>query len=278
MSLNKVGLIGWPVEHSISPAIHNAAFQALGMTDWLYDAMAIPPDIVREGIREPMRHGYVGLNVTIPHKQAVMQFVAPDEVARAVGAVNTIDFRDMSGTNTDVMGLVDDLKAHGVLLKGTNIVILGAGGAARAAVYGLEREGAQVTVVNRTLDKAQVMVADLTLSAGIQGVDVRTLDEAAELPINLIINCTSAGMWPHVDDSPWIDGVPFPRGVVVYDMVYRPQRTKLMQQAEAAGGHAIGGLGMLVRQGAAAFKIWTGVEPPVETMMAAAMVELAKRG
>lgn len=247
------------------------------MTDWLYDAMAIPPDIVREGIREPMQHGYIGLNVTIPHKQAVMRLVTPDDVARAVGAVNTIDFRNMTGTNTDVIGLIDDLRANGVTLSGANVMVLGAGGAARAAVYGLAREGAHVTVINRTLEKAHVMLADLTVSAGIRGVDVKTLDDAAESPVDLVMNCTSAGMWPRVDDSPWIAGVPFPRGVVVYDMIYRPQKTSLMQQAEDAGGHAIGGLGMLVRQGAVSFRIWTGVEPPVEVMMAAAMVELAKR-
>ena len=273
----KVGLIGWPVEHSLSPVImHNAAFQALGM-DWHYDVMAIPPDIVRQGLREPQRHGYIGLNVTVPHKQAVMKHLRLDEIAQVVGAVNTVDFRDNSGTNTDVTGLIDDLKAYDVTLTDASVLVLGAGGAARAAVYGLAREGAQITVVNRTMQKAQVMVADLTLSAGINGVEVKTLDEAAESDISLIVNCTSAGLWPEVEVSPWIEGIPFPKGVMVYDMVYRPERTQLMKQAEAAGGRAIGGLGMLVRQGAASFKIWTGVEPPIEVMFNAARAELAKR-
>ncbi|GAB4342098.1 MAG: shikimate dehydrogenase [Phototrophicales bacterium] len=273
---NRVGLIGWPVEHSLSPAMHNAAFQALGM-DWQYDAMAIPPDIVKYGVLEPMRHGYVGINVTIPHKQVVMRLVTPDDVARAVGAVNTIDFRNNMGTNTDVDGFISDLKAHGIPLFNQHVIVLGAGGAARAAVYGLVREGANVTVVNRTLQKAQVMLADLAVSAGIRSVDAVTLDEAVERPVSLIINCTPVGMYPHVDASPWIDGVPFPRDVVVYDMIYRPHTTRLMQQAEAHGGRAIGGLGMLVRQGALSFKIWTGVDAPIETMMAAALIELAKR-
>lgn len=274
---NKVGLIGFPVEHSISPAMHNAAFRHLGM-DWVYDAMAIPPDILKYGIRELMQHGYIGLNVTIPHKEAVMRLVTPDAIARAVGAINTIDFRTNTGTNTDVQGLIDDLKAHHIPLKEETVLVLGAGGAARAAVYGLVREGAKVIVVNRTLQKAQVMLADLTISAGICGVDAMTLDEAVEHTPSLIINCTSAGLYPKIDDSPWVDGVPIPKNITVYDMIYRPQKTKFMTQAEDAGGRAIGGLGMLVRQGALSFKLWTGVDAPLETMFATALIELALKG
>jgi shikimate dehydrogenase len=170
-----------------------------------------------------------------------------------------------------VIGFMDDLKAHGIVVAGTRVIVLGAGGAARAAVYGLAKAGAQVIVVNRTMDKAQVMLADLGISAGIlSGVEARTLDESAEMNVSLIVNCTSVGMWPKVEDSPWIDGVPFPRGVTLYDMVYRPERTRLIEQIEAAGGRAIGGLGLLVRQGAAAFTLWTKREAPLEEMMAAA--------
>jgi shikimate dehydrogenase len=274
---NRVGLIGWPVDHSLSPVMHNAAFHVLGM-DWTYDAMAIPPDIVQYGIREPQRHGYIGVNVTVPYKEVAMGTVRPDGIARAVGAVNTIDFRRNTGTNTDVAGLIDDLKAHDVPLAGARVTILGAGGAARSAVYGLCNEGAHITVVNRTIQTAHNMLADLKASAGIAGVTVRTLDEAAESEIDLLINCTSAGLWPDVEVSPWIDGVALPHGVTVYDMVYRPQQTKLMRQVEAAGGRAIGGLGMLVRQGAAAFRIWTGVDPPVEVMFEAAQSALRQQG
>ncbi len=278
MTTNRVGIIGWPVEHSLSPAMHNAAFRALGMDDWLYDAMAIPPDIVRLGVLEPRNHGYIGLNVTIPHKQAVMRYVHPDEKARAIGAVNTIDFRTDVGTNTDVDGFIDDLKAHDVPLSGQKALVLGAGGAARAAVYGLWREGAIVAVVNRTLERAHEMLAQLTLSAGIQNIPAMTIDDAAEWDASLIVNCTSVGMLPHVDESPWIDGVPFPKGVTVYDMVYRPAITKFMRQAEQQGGRAIGGLGMLVRQGAAAFSLWTGRPAPIEVMFDTVKAELSKRG
>ncbi len=269
--MNKVGIIGWPVSHSISPVMHNAAFEALGLHDWRYELAPVPPDIVRQSLRMLRDEGdFVGVNVTVPLKEAVMPFVRADERARAIGAVNTIDFRDGSGTNTDVIGLIDDLQAHSVMLAGIRAVVLGAGGAARAAVYGLTKAGAQVIVVNRTPKRAQVMLADLTLAAGIQNAEVRTLDEAAEMQPSLIINCTSVGMWPKVDESPWIEGIPFPATAVLYDMVYRPARTKLMQQVEAGGGQVIGGLGMLVRQGAAAFRLWTGRDAPIEVMFAAA--------
>jgi len=264
----KVGAIGWPLTYSLSPVMHNAAFQALGM-DWHYDLMPIPSDILRLGLIEPQRHGYIGLNVTIPHKEAVIRFIKPDEIVRAVGAANTIDLRDNSATNTDVIGLIDDLKAHDIPFSGANVLILGAGGAARAAVFGLTREGASVTVVNRTMERAQLMLANLTISAGIKNAHAKTLDEALESPVDLIINCTSAGLYPHIDESPWIEGLPIPCGVTVYDMVYRPSVTAFMRQAESAGGRAIGGMGMLARQGAAAFKLWTDVDPPLEVMLAA---------
>ncbi len=270
-TVNKVGVIGWPVTHSISPAMHNAAFRVLGLLDWSYELVPVPPDIVSQSLKMLREEGgFIGVNVTVPLKQAVMPFVQPDERARAVGAVNVIDFRTNIGTNTDVVGFIDDLRAYNVPLKDKTVIVLGAGGAARAAVYGLVGEGAEVVVVNRTPEKAQVMLADLTISAGVRGADVKTIDEAAEMNPSLIVNCTSVGMWPKVDESPWIDGVPFPKGVTVYDMVYRPLRTRFMEQAEAADGRAIGGLGMLVRQGAAAFNIWTKHEAPVEVMYEAA--------
>lgn len=257
--------------------MHNAAFQALGLADWRYDALEIPPDILRQGVTEPKQHGYIGLNVTIPFKEQVMRYCRPDAIARAVGAVNTLDFRDDSGTNTDVAGFISDLQAHQVALAGTRAIVLGAGGAARAAVYGLWQQGAEVIVVNRTPARAQEMLDQLAFSAGVRNARVLTLDEAAETGAALIINCTSVGMVPHTAESPWIAGVPFPSQATVYDMVYRPAVTRLMQQAEAAGCRAIGGLGMLVRQGAAAFQLWTGQAPPIEIMFDAVRAALAKR-
>jgi shikimate dehydrogenase len=128
------------------------------------------------------------------------------------------------------------------------------------------------------MDKANDMLLQLTISAGITSVMSLTLDEAVEWRPSIIVNATSAGMYPKVDDTPWIVGVPMPEGVILYDMVYTPAKTKLMQQVEEAGGQPIGGLGMLVRQGAESFKIWTGVEPPIDVMLETVRSELAKRG
>jgi len=266
MAIKRVGVIGFPVEHSLSPIMHNAAFKALDMRDWLYDAMSIPPDILRLGLREPKNHGYIGINVTVPHKEAIMEYVRPDEKARAIGAVNTVDFRNNVGTNTDADGLINDLRANQVAIRGQRVLVLGAGGAARAAVYGLLREGASVVIVNRTKSRADKLVAQLRASARLTGAAVMTLDQAADWGMSLIVNCTSVGLHPHIEQSPWIHGLPFPEGVTVYDMVYRPANTALMQQCVAHGGRAIGGLGMLVRQGAIAFELWTGVEAPIDLM------------
>lgn len=255
--------------------MHNAAFAALGMSDWRYGLVPVPPDIVGYSLKVLRTEGgYTGVNVTVPHKQAVMPHVRPDERARALGAANTIDFRTNTATNTDVAGLIGDLKAHNVLLRGANVIVLGAGGAARAAVYGLTLAGANVIVVNRTAQKANVMLADLVLSANIRSAHVLPLDEAAQRDISLIVNCTPVGMWPHVDASSWPDDVPIPSGVTLYDTIYRPEHTRLMQQVEAAGGRAIGGLGMLVRQGALSFEIWTGIVPPFDVMLDAAQAAL----
>lgn len=262
----RVGVIGWPIEHSLSPAMHNAAFKALGL-DWQYDKMAIPPDIVKLSLRELSDAGFVGINVTVPHKQAVMPYVRPDEIAKAVGAVNTIDFRGNVGTNTDVAGFMEDLAMYRVDPAGMKVVVLGAGGAARAAVYGLAKAGAYIVVVNRTPERARELIDSLGVEAIAEGI-------AAVSDAELIVNCTSAGLAPKVDESPLPDDVNLRPDVIAYDMIYRPAQTRLMRQVEAAGGRAIGGLGMLVRQGAAAFKLWTGVEPPLDVMLAAAQAQL----
>ncbi|MBE2184148.1 MAG: shikimate dehydrogenase [Anaerolineae bacterium] len=268
--MNKVGAIGWPIEHSLSPAMHNAAFQALGMNDWFYDKIAIPPDIVKLSLRELRDHGYIGLNVTVPHKQAVMPFVKADAIAKAIGAVNTIDFRNNTGTNTDCSGFMDDLVANGIHISGEAVIVLGAGGAARAAVYGLSGVGAKVMIVNRTRQRAEDLIADLQVNAS-----VMTYEEAAALPVALIVNATSVGLEPKIHESLWPEDLPLPKDAVIYDMVYRPARTRLMQMAEGQGSRVVGGLGMLVRQGAAAFKLWTGVEPPVEVMFSALYEKLS---
>lgn len=272
--LNKVGVIGWPIEHSLSPAMHNAAFKALGMDDWFYDRMAIPPDIVKLSLRELRDHNFIGVNVTIPHKEAVMPFIKPDELARAVGAANTIDFRTNVGTNTDVVGFLRDLDTYEIPTSG-HVVVLGAGGAARAVIYGLARRGAEISLVNRTPERAEALVKHM--STFNVSVTPRTFADVATGTIDLIVNTTPLGMQPNIEQNPWTEDVPFPEGITVYDTIYRPRDTRLMQLVRQRGGRAYNGMGMLVKQGAAAFKLWTGQDAPEDVMTQALETALNER-
>lgn len=273
-----VGLIGWPVEHSISPAMFAAVFAHLGM-DWRYTAHALPPEVLEAGVARLLAEGLRGFNVTVPHKQAILPLldsIQPE--ARSVGAVNTVIVHPdgtLEGANTDVAGFGADLLQHiGSPEAGTPALILGAGGAARAAAVALLRQGYAVRVASRRETQAQALIQGVT--AGLPGgpVSLHALPwddlAAASGETHLIVNCTPAGMWPQVEASPWPEGIPFPRGVTVYDMIYRPAETTLLRQARAAGGRAIPGLGMLVRQGAEAFSLWTGRPAPFDTMLQAA--------
>ena len=196
--------------------------------------------------------------------------------ARAIGAVNTIVVDDdgrIWGTNTDAPGFLEDLHAHGVKVEGEQALVLGAGGAARAVVYALARAGADVTIANRTLARAIELARQIHhvlpgRSFRVVELTPDTLVEEAQRH-TLLVNATSVGMWPHVDDSPWPSQIGFGRIRVVYDVIYRPRETRLMREARAWGCQVIGGLGMLVRQGAEAWRLWTGRIPPVDIMMAA---------
>lgn len=264
-----VGLIGHPVAHSQSPRMQNAAFTHVGLHDWRYELWDTPLEALparMQALRE--REDIAGCNVTIPHKQAVMPYLsAVSPHARAIGAVNTIIKRGQGlfGDNTDWIGFLADLAFHGVPVNAdTRALVLGAGGSARAIVYALASRGACVWLHNRTAARAQALLADLAGSPDAREMRARcaVVSSPAESvcqTATLIVNCTSAGMWPHEDGSPWPDDVPFPGGAVLYDLVYKPRVTKLMQQAEAAGARAIGGIGMLAEQGAAAFEQWTGI-------------------
>ncbi len=249
--------------------MHQAAYESLGMGDWQYDKIAIPPDVLGHSIKELRNHDFVGINVTVPHKESIMKFVRADPVAQMVGAINTVDFRENIGTNTDVVGFMDDLAANGIIVRDQRVVVLGAGGAARAVVYGLAKAGAQVAIVNRSQERAQELARTLLVP-----MTLMSQEEAFEWQPSLIVNCTSVGMHPEVCACPWRDVTPMPRAITVYDTIYRPAKTQLMQRAEEANGRAFNGVGMLVRQGAAAFKIWTGVEPPIDVMIDAVMSAL----
>lgn len=281
-----VGLIGWPVEHSLSPAMHNAAFDALGL-NWRYVPLPVAPGQVEAAVKGIAALGFRGVNVTVPHKQAVipaLDAVAPD--AARFGAVNTIVVeRDadgkatLTGHNTDYKGFTGALRRAGFDPAGKRAVIVGAGGVARAAVFALLESGiADILLFDIAPQQVEALIADLSPNSplpggeGGQGGRLRTLPQTPETLVesaraaDLLVNATPVGMWPHVEGTIWPAGVPIPAHLVVFDLVYNPLETRLLRQAREAGAHALGGLGMLVEQGAIAFEMWTGQPAPVELM------------
>ncbi|MCW5851742.1 MAG: shikimate dehydrogenase [Anaerolineae bacterium] len=270
-----VGVMGWPVAHSLSPAMHNAAFQALGL-DWAYIPLPVPPERLAAAVAGAQALGLAGANVTIPHKQAVMDLV--DEMtpaARAIGAVNTLRFNGrIFGDNTDWTGFLNALGDVGYDPTGQRAVILGAGGAARSIVYALASVNASVAVYNRTLDRAEEIVTGLRAVFPGGRLEAYTLDvlpQELDRTPQLIVNTTSLGMAPRIEGTPWPAGLPIPPYATVYDLVYNPLATRFLKSAKAAGARAVDGLGMLVHQGARAFTLWTGVEPPTEVMYKACL-------
>jgi len=269
-----VGVIGYPVEHSLSPIMHNAAFAALGL-DWAYVPLPVYPDHLGEAVRGLRALGFAGANVTVPHKQAVMMHLDDlSYTAQVIGAVNTIVVQDgtLYGENTDAAGFLAALAEAGFDAAGAYAAVLGAGGAARAVVHALAQAGArQVQIFNRHLGRAYQLCRDMEKfhpdvrfeAAPLQ--EVRTIGE----DVDLLVNTTSLGMWPDTERSPWAPDWPFPAHLTVCDLVYNPAETMLLSQARAAGAETVSGLGMLVFQGAAAFELWTGRPAPRAVMRAA---------
>ncbi len=259
----RVGLFGYPAGHSASPKMHNAAFAALGLSDWTYELWeTAPADLAAriQALRD--NNGIAGANVTIPHKQAVIASLdALTAHARAIGAVNTIVRDDcrLVGDNTDAIGFIDDLRLHGFSgLKGMRALVLGAGGSARAICYGLLDAGADVRVFNRDQPRAITLAGTLRGPDGRGPVAIDRLDTTAAASSDLVVNCTSAGMDPNTATTPWPENVRFPVSAILYDLVYRPAVTTLMRDAGIRGARVIGGIGMLAEQGAEAFARWTG--------------------
>lgn len=260
------GIIGWPVEHSLSPAMHNAAFASLGL-NWRYVAFPVDPARVPEALAGLAAAGVAGLNVTIPHKRAVIDGCSSvSDAVRAIGAANTLIPDGEGGwraDNTDAEGFVRALDEQAPLdLRGAEVLLLGAGGAARALAFILRRRGARVVVANRTPGRAAEVGADGEVPFEGPGRD-EALARAA-----LVVNATSLGL--HGDRVP--EALPLEGigpGHVVADIVYRPGGTPWLAAVAARGARTVDGLGMLLHQGAAAFAQWTGQEPPVEVMRAA---------
>jgi shikimate dehydrogenase len=268
-STKVAAVIGDPISHSLSPVIFNAAFEAAGI-DWVFVAHQVPEGATAQAIEGVRAMGIAGLSVTMPHKHAA--FAAVDEItpeAQALGAVNCVVNRDgrLVGYNTDGDGLIASLVAEGVEVRGERCVVLGAGGAARSVVAALGRAGAQVTVVNRSADKA---AAAATL-AGEQG-RVGDRSDVAWAPI--VVNATSVGMGGR---GLVVDPEQLGPGQTVVDLVYHPLETPLLVTARARGARGIDGVGMLVHQGALALRLWTGIEPPIDVMNRAARAALGER-
>ncbi len=272
-------VLGDPIEHSMSPAMHNAAFGALGMP-CTYHAFRVRPSDLKDAIYGAKALGFGGLNLTIPLKEEALKYVEPDPIAARIGAVNTIDFADgITGHNTDGIGAMRALEDAGVTVADRNILIIGAGGAARAIAFQFGYSGGEIVIANRTGERADRLARDvrsglseLGKTPSIESTGLGALPEKIA-DADILINATSVGMHPDVDATPVPSDLLRP-GLAVFDIVYNPRRTRLLLEAEQKGATVIGGVWMLVHQGAEAFSIWTGRKPPVDAMVAAVVREL----
>ncbi len=283
----RLGLIGYPLGHSLSPPIHHAALDALDL-EGKYKLFPIPPlpegkTALSELIQQIRNEEIQGLNVTIPHKQSVIplldKLTAP---AEAIGAVNTLFQKDdqLIGDNTDAAGFWMDMQRiagraeRNAYRPPHSALILGAGGSARAVAYSLLKNGFTITIAARRLEQAHAISKQLSLfSDQISSIELSNLQSPTS-NFQLIVNTTPVGMHPQMDASPWPTGVPFPKNAAVYDLVYNPRQTALVRQALAAGLPAITGLGMLIEQAALSFERWTGLQPPRKLMTLALESEL----
>lgn len=258
-------IIGNPIGHSLSPLVHNAAFEHLGL-DYVFVAFRV--ERLQEAVKGIAALGLQGVSVTIPHKVEVIDYLDEVEpVARRIGAVNTIVNRDgkLIGYNTDWSGAMRALKEK-IELEGKTAVVLGAGGAARAIAYGLSEMGADPVILNRTVSRAEALASGLKCRFG--GIEL-----IEKLSFDLVINATSVGMAPHADRTPLKKEAL--KHALVFDTVYNPLRTRLIREAEENGCVTISGLEMFVNQAAMQFELWTGLKPPLELMRETALRELA---
>jgi shikimate dehydrogenase len=263
-------VFGDPVEHSLSPAMQNAAFSALGLSA-RYLAFRVKRERLRDAILGAEAMHFGGLNLTIPHKEAALSIVEPDENAAAMGAVNAVAFVDGSilGYNTDGLGALRALEGAGVRVAGRRVLIIGAGGAAKAIARQLALSGAELTIANRDRERA----LDLAAAVGWRGYGLSELDRL--IPgAEVVINATSIGM--REGDPRLLDGRLFREGQIVFDIVYN-RETELLQDAARAGARIIDGVPMLVHQGALSIEIWTGRKAPIDVMEEALREELRNR-
>jgi shikimate dehydrogenase len=269
----RLGIFGWPVAHSKSPQMHESAARALGL-DLRYERFGVAPDALAETVAEKHRAGIDGYNVTVPYKEAIMSLL--DEIApaaRAIGAVNTVVRADGDylGHNTDAPGFVRSLEEAGVPIEGARVVVLGAGGAARAAVVGLASAGAnEITVLSRRPEQGEALARSLgpELAAPLAAAPLGNAKGFFE-SATLLVQATSATLGSSPAAAEFAASLPveaLPNDAAVVDMVYKPLKTSLLERAEARGLVVVDGLGMLLHQGAIAFEMWTGLVPPLDVM------------
>jgi shikimate dehydrogenase len=277
--MKRLAVLGHPVSHSRSPVMQNAALEALGLSgEWSYEAIDVGPGEFEGRVRELAGQGFAGVNLTIPHKEAALA-VADDasEAAYEIGAANTLSFRpgEIRADNTDASGL---LAALPLRVEGKSALVLGAGGSARAVVWALAGQGGAVSVWNRTPERADALVRALAGAGRDTVAEGRlrsvTEEQACANEYELIVNCTAVGM---SDEDPFaelpLDSKRFDAEIVLVDLVYAGEESRLVRAARERKATAVDGLEVLVRQGAESLRIWTGMEPPLDVMRAAARGE-----
>ena len=266
------GVIGDPIEHTMSPVMHNAAFEKMGV-DYFYVPFRVKKEQLAKAIEGIRALNIRGLNVTIPHKVAIIPFLDElDPLVQKIGAVNTVvnDEGVLTGYNTDATGFLQALLERGIEPREKNIVILGAGGASRAISFILAERGSNLVILNRLLelDWAEQLASSLSciFTKEVEALELNEENLAEVLEkADILVNATSVGMTPNINETL----VPFnllKPGLVVFDVVYNPIKTRLLREAEQAGAKTISGIDMLVWQGAIAFEKWTGLKAPIEVM------------
>jgi len=275
-------IIGDPVEHSLSPVMHNAAFKELGL-NLVYVAFTVTRNELKDAISGARSLGLRGLNVTMPHKNAVITYLdETDSTAKAIGAVNTIlnNQGKLIGYNTDGVGALRALKENGISPDGNKMLLLGAGGAAKAIAFQAAQEVEELVILNRTSEKAEKLAEVLRREFGkrVKGGALSAEVLKKEMKdADILVNATSVGMHPDVNRSP-VPSDLLRSDLCVMDIIYNPLETKLLKDAKSVGAKVVSGLEMLLYQGAVAFEIWTNCPAPVEVMKKAALNKLTEQG
>jgi len=267
-----IGLIGHPIKHSYSPFIQNYALELMNL-DYVYLPFDVPAENLKNAVKAVLSLGLKGVNVTLPHKEKIIKFLDElSEEASIIGAVNTIvnDHGKLIGYNTDAYGILETLLPYKDKISGTKVTVIGAGGSARAVVYTLLRhfKPEEINIINRTHQRADTLVNDLSLKMRYDTFHTYELfppDNVETLSNSrLIINATTMGMYPDIEDTITDIEDSFNEEQIVFDLIYNPTKSKFLKMAEMQGAKVVGGLKMLISQAAKSFELWTGVEMPVE--------------